>query len=326
MKQGEIMKMKMGPKMKKALNIFLKTVGVIAVAIVLFLVVTSTVNVISTKSETAKIQSYGQLVPVDGKKMNVMIQGDGEETVVLLPGYGTASPALDFKLLIDELSSHYRVVAVEPFGYGLSDGTKKERTTENIISEVHEALQQLNIDRYVLGGHSIAGIYGIAYVNKYPNEVTGFVGVDTSVPTQAGMDAKLPIKGFAFLEKAGLVRLIKKVGSDPYTGLAYDEQTKEQMRLISNKNSNNSTNLDEMQHIASNFEGAKGLTFPKELPLIFFIDANNTANQGWQQLHEDQIKDSVHGKVVPLPGSHYLHHTKYKEIAEGFKEFMEQAK
>jgi 2-hydroxy-6-oxonona-2,4-dienedioate hydrolase len=320
------MKMKMGPKMKKALTIILKTVGVIAVAIVLFLVVLSTVNVISKKSEAGRIQSYGQLVPVDGKKMNVMIQGDGEETLVLLPGYGTASPALDFKLLIDELSPYYRVVAVEPFGYGLSDGTKKERTTENIISEVHEALQQLNIDRYMLGGHSIAGIYGLAYVNKYPNEVSAFVGVDTSVPTQAGMDVKFPLKTFSFLEKSGLVRLIKKVSGDPYAGLAFDEQTKEQMRMISNKNSNSATSLNEMKNIYPNFVGARKLTFPKELPLIFFIDANNTANKGWQTLHDEQIKDSVHGKVVALPGSHYLHHTKFKEIASGLREFLAEAK
>lgn len=99
-------------------------------------------NVISSNAEAKRIEPYGQHVSVDGKNMNVFIQGDGPDTVVLLPGFGTASPALDFKLLIDELSPHYKVVVVEPFGYGLSDATKKERTSENIVSEIHEALQQ----------------------------------------------------------------------------------------------------------------------------------------------------------------------------------------
>ncbi len=55
------------------------------------------------------MQSYGQHVSVDGKQMNVSIQGQGEETVVILSGFGTAAPALDFKPLIAELSPYYKV-------------------------------------------------------------------------------------------------------------------------------------------------------------------------------------------------------------------------
>lgn len=57
--------------------------------------------------------------------MNVLIQGQGTETVVLLPGFGTGTPALDFKPLVEELSPFYKVVVIEPFGYGLSDITEK---------------------------------------------------------------------------------------------------------------------------------------------------------------------------------------------------------
>ncbi|MBN3523646.1 alpha/beta fold hydrolase [Paenibacillus apiarius] len=312
--------------MKKALLIILKSIGVIAIAIVLFLAIVFIVNIVCNKSEQGKIEPYGQSVTVDGKKMNVLIQGKGEETVVLLPGYGTAAPALDFKLLVDELSPFYKVVVIEPFGYGLSDETEKERSTEHIVSEIHEALQQLNINRFTLMGHSIAGIYGLDYVNKYPNEVSAFVGIDSSVPTQPGMDVKFPLKTFKFLKQSGLLRLVKKVSGDPYASLAFDDKTKEQMSMISNRNGNNATTLNEMKHISSNFKGAQHLTFPKNLPLIFFIQANNTSVKGWIPLHEEQVKDSVHGKVMKLEGEHYLHHTKSKEIAENFRKFMEEIK
>lgn len=313
-----------GTKTKKVRNLVLKIIGAIVIAIVLFLGIVYITKVISSHSEAKRIEPYGQYVSVDGKNMNVFIQGEGEETVVLMPGYGTAAPALDFKLLIDELSPFYKVVAVEPFGYGLSDATEKERTTENIVSEVHEALQQLNIDRYTLMGHSIAGIYGIDYVNKYSDEVTAFVGIDSSVPTQPGMDAKLPINMFAFLEKSGLLRLITKLSGDSYAGLAFDDQTVEQMKLISNKNMYTPTTLNEMEHISSNFKEAQALTFPKDLPLLLFVQANNEGVEGWIPLHEGQIKDSVHGKVVTMDGSHYLHHTHFKEIAEDFRAFMKE--
>ncbi|QOS78853.1 alpha/beta hydrolase [Paenibacillus sp. JNUCC31] len=326
MTQPEEKKVKNGSKAKKVRNIILKILGAIVIAIILFLGIVYITNVISTNSEAKKIEPYGQHVSVDGKNMNVFIQGEGKETIVLLPGYGTATPALDFKLLIDELSPYYKVVAVEPFGYGLSDETEKERTTENIVSEVHEALLQLNINKYILMGHSITGIYGIDYVNKYPNEVTAFVGIDSSVPTQPGMDVKFPTKMFGFLKKSGLQRLVVKFGGDPYAGLPFDEHTVEQMKMLSNKNSNSSTMLNEMEHISSNFKGAQGLTFPKELPLLLFVQANNEDIKGWIPLHEGQIKDSVHGKVITMDGTHYLHHTQFKKIAEDVRAFMNEAK
>ncbi|MEK4661047.1 alpha/beta hydrolase [Priestia sp. FSL H7-0729] len=327
MTQPEGKKAKNRSRVKKVRNIILKVLGAIVIAIILFLGIVYITNVISSNSEAKKIEPYGQHVSVDGKNMNVFIQGEGKETIVLLPGYGTATPVLDFKLLIDQLSPYYKVVAVEPFGYGLSDETEKERTTENIVSEVHEALQQLDIHQYMLMGHSIAGIYGIDYVNKYPDEVTAFVGIDSSVSTQPSItDAKFPLKTFAFLRNTGLLRLMMKAGADPYEGLAFDEQTVKQMKMISNKNMYNTTSLNEMDHIYSNFKGAQGLSFPNDLPLLLFVQANNEGVEGWIPLHEGQIKDSVHGKVVTMDGSHYLHHTQFKKIAEDVRAFMNEAK
>ncbi|WP_379163758.1 alpha/beta fold hydrolase [Paenibacillus sp. sgz5001063] len=311
--------------MRKILRIVLKFLAGLVIAIALFLAIVYVVNLISNKSEQGKIQPYGQLVPVDGKNMNVLIQGKGEETVVLLPGYGTGAPALDFKPLVEELSPFYKVVVIEPFGYGLSDRTGKERSTANIVSEIHAALQQLQIDHYTLMGHSIAGIYGLDYVNKYADEVNAFVGIDSSVPTQGGMDEELPVKTLELLDKSGLMRLLKKISGDPYAGLPFDTEIKEQMRMISNKNSSNATVMNEMEHISSNFEAAKALTFPKNLPLLLFVQANNTDVEGWLPLHEGQVKDSVHGKVITLEGGHYLHHTRYKEIARDFRAFMEES-
>lgn len=313
---------KTGTKNRKKRHLWLKIIGGILGALVLFMGITFVVNVISNGVEKKKIESYGQYVNVDGKKMNVLIQGSGEQTIVLLPGQGTPSPALDFKLLIDELSPDYKVVAIEPFGYGLSDETGKERTTENIVSEVHEAVQQLGIDRYVLMGHSITGLYGVSYVNNYPDEVLAFVGIDSSVPNQPGMDVKLPLKSMQFLQKSGLMRLLKKVSGDPYQSLAFDEHTKEQMNLISNQVTSNRTMIDELKHLGSNFKNAEKLTYPHDLPVLLFVQSNNEQNKLWVPLHEEQAKQSAQGKMIPMEGSHYLHHTKFKEIAQEFKEYM----
>jgi len=310
--------------MKKIFRILLKTIAVIGLTIVLLLAIVFIVNIICNKIEQGKIEHYGQLITVNEGKMNVTIQGKGAETIVLLPGFGTAAPTLDFKPLIEELTPHYRVVSIEPFGYGLSDDTDKERSTDNIVSEIHEALQALKIDRYMLMGHSIAGIYGLDYVNKYPNEVTAFVGIDSSVPTQDGMDTKFPIKSLQLLKKTGIARVLIKFSDDPYAGLPYDDDTKEQIRMITNKNFYNTSTSNELTNIEMNFIAAKNVTFPKDLPLLLFVQAKSEGiEKNWIPLHEEQVKNSVHGKVITLDGDHYLHHTRSQEIVENLKEFMD---
>jgi len=319
----EKMKLRMG----KPLIFMLKAIGVIVIAIALFLAIVFIVNIVCNKFEQGKIGSYGQPVTVDGKDMNVFIQGEGEETIVLLPGYGTAAPALDFKPLIDELSPFYKVVVIEPFGYGLSDLTEKERSTENIVSEIHEALQQLQIERYILMGHSISGLYGLDYVNKYPDEVSAFVGLDSSVPTisEKKIDSSI-IRTIKLLKKSGLARLQVKLSDDPYAELPYDEKTKEQLKILKHKNMYNPSQLNEAEMMYENFKAAKNLSFPKNLPVIFFIQANHPVTDRWVPEHQKQIKDSVHGKVMTFEGDHYLYRTKAQEIVENFRAYMDQIK
>jgi pimeloyl-ACP methyl ester carboxylesterase len=257
--------------------------------------------------------------------MNVMIQGQGEETVVLLPGFGTAAPGIDFKPLVDELSPFYKVVVIEPFGYGLSDITEKERTVDNIVSELHEALQQLKIDRYILMGHSISGIYGLDYVNKYKNEVSAFVGIDSSVPAQGAGEA-LPTAALKSLKQSGFFRLLVKIDPNQILSPNVDDKTKEQNRMITLKNMMNPNIINEAEHFPSNFKATETLKFPKDLPVLFFLVKDTTDVEGWEALHEDQIKDSLQGKMILLEGDHYLHHTRSKEIVQNFRSFMNETK
>ncbi|ODP28176.1 alpha/beta hydrolase [Paenibacillus sp. PK4536] len=310
--------------MKRLLKFMLKAIAVVVVLIVIFLGTVYTVNVFASKSEQSKIQPYGQSVAVDGKNMNVMIQGEGKETIVLIPGFGTASPALDFKPLIDQLSSHYKVVVVEPFGYGLSDVTDKPRTVDNITNEIHEALQQLKINKYILMGHSISGIYGLDYVNKYPNEVTAFAGIDTSFPTQP--TEVMDTESISILKKSGFYRLLVKLNPSQIMTPDVDEATKEQIKMITLKNMMNPDIVSEAQLLPTNFKAVQGLQFPKNLPVIFFLVKDDPDIKNWTTQHEEQIKNSLHGKIILLEGTHYLHYTQSKVMADDLKSFIDSTK
>ncbi|MDI2035751.1 putative aminoacrylate hydrolase RutD [Paenarthrobacter nitroguajacolicus] len=287
----------------------------VGAVLALGLATTTVLNVVASESESSKIESYGQRVDVDGRKINVLVTGSGLKDVVLLPGFGTSSPVLDFAPLVRDLAKDHRVIVVEPLGYGLSDGTDRERTTENIVQEVHGALQALQVNRYILMGHSIAGLYGIDYANRYPEEVSAFVGIDTSVPGQPGMDTQFPTGLMSAAKNLGLLRVLTAAGnSNP--GTAYTDYARDQMQMLTNRNSMSPTYLNEMGHIATNFQRALGTSFPKELPLLLFVVAENKKTPEWLELHQRQAASVTDGTVVPLPGEHYLHHTHAGEIAD----------
>lgn len=318
------------PARKRRGRTFLKVAafsiaGLVAVVGVA-LAVTSISNAVATSAEAKEIEPYGQKVDVDGKKMNVVVSGQGDQTIVLLPGFGTSSPALDFGPLTEKLDARYRTVVVEPFGYGLSDQTDRPRTSANIVTEVHDALGELDIHRYILMGHSIAGIYGLEYANAYPDEVTAFVGIDSSVPTQPGMDDELPIGAMQAMKSLGLMRVLTGLAGDPYAGASFSEDAKKQMTMLSMQNSLSPTYVDETEHFSQNFRDAQRLTFPRDLPVLLFVQDDNTDVKGWMTLHEEQAASVDRGEVVPLPGEHYLHHTQSAEIAQSTERFLNETR
>jgi len=309
--------------MHKLARFTLVSAGTVVGLLALGLGTTATVNAVASASEASELVTYGETVRVDGKRMNVGISGDGPTTIVLLPGLGTASPVLDFAPLVADLDDDYRVVVVEPFGYGLSDQTDAPRTAAAIAGEVHEAVRALGIDSYALAGHSIAGIYGLEYVDRFRAEVTAFVGIDSSVPDQPGSSDPTAVDGMDALKNLGLLRLLTSLAPGMYDDLdAYDEQAKRQLAILGNRNAMTPTLIDEIERTPDNFASVRDLAFPRDLPLLEFVVADGPEVTGWADLHEEQVASVDRGELVLIDGGHYLHHTASAEIAAGMREFL----
>ena len=97
------------------------------------------------------LNPIGQFVEVDGKNMNVYIEGSGNKTIVFLSGGGTASPVLDFKSLYSLLSDSYKIVVVEKFGYGFSDDyPDRNRDIDTILDDTRTALSKTELKITIL--------------------------------------------------------------------------------------------------------------------------------------------------------------------------------
>ena len=120
-------------------------------------------DVVLTARERADHPAPGQLVDVDGHKMHVHTTGQGDTSIVLLPGLAVPAPDLDFEPLVRELSGWATVTVVEPFGYGWSDVTDSSMLPRDIARDVHTALHAAGVKGpYVLMGRFPGFIYGFS--------------------------------------------------------------------------------------------------------------------------------------------------------------------
>lgn len=315
-------------------KVSLKVIVVLCLLLITSIAVLAAVHQILKAMERSKYPAPGELVKVDGRKMHVYSSGSGSKTIVLLGGYGTGSPVVDFSPLIKELSKNYKVVVVENFGYGWSDVTKTPRTAANIVKETRTALEEAGIKPpYILMPHSIGGIYGLYYANTYPEEVGGIIGIDTSVPAQIKViSSGSKMSKLAELEEiTGYIRIKTKLepssviagpGASAYTG---DEI--KLMRLMYCWHANNISLINEANMIYANFKTVQDMKYPDSVPVLNFLSKETTEGfaglgMDWVSMHEELVTDSADSKSVILEGGHYLHRTCSERMAEDVRGFL----
>ena len=168
---------------KKSVN---KTFVVIIVLLILYVVglaINSFKNNVGSKKaiETYK-EKYISYTDVYGKKMAAYIVGEGKDTLVFMRGNNDPCPSLSMRLLADELSDNYKVVVLDYLGTGFSDKPDTERTSKNIVKEIHEGLKGFGIeDKYILVPQYISGVYAQEYVKQYKDEIKGIIAIETEI-------------------------------------------------------------------------------------------------------------------------------------------------
>lgn len=294
------------------------------------------IEAIRRRCERRRYPPTGFFVEVGGRKMHVYTEGDGQKTLVFLPGLGTASPIYDFMPLLARLRGQFRCVVPEPFGYGFSDLTSAPRTALNIVAEIREGLLAAGFKPpYVLFGHSIAGIYMLTWAAHYPSEVEAVIGDDTSVP----MQVEDPVLNRP-LRCTGLLRLLNRCGAlRLYNRMPAVSKRLEHMgsgdparcaavRSLAGRNTANRSILDEALRVTQNCRAAQRLHFPKACRLLHLVAQSNVdslpdgVQLDWLAEHQKQTLSVNEGRCVVLPGEHYLHWTQADAMAREIRAFL----
>jgi pimeloyl-ACP methyl ester carboxylesterase len=111
-------------------------------------------------------------VKFEGIAVKYSVEGKGMP-VVLLHGYLLSGDA--WRPLSDLLAATFRVISVDIPGHGGSGVAGDTHTMEFIAEAVRTVLNDACENKVLLAGHSLGGYAALAFAEKYPEMLTGYV-------------------------------------------------------------------------------------------------------------------------------------------------------
>ncbi len=275
--------------------------------------------------ELVGMKPYGRLANVHGQKMHIYSLGDGEETIVLLPGLGVPLPSADFGPLMRELSRKYSVVSIEYFGTGFSDRTEIPRTNENYTGEIREVLSSAGFfPPYILMPHSASGIYSEYYATKYSEEVSAIIMLDTTSSAEKGAEVPRFLYQLGRLQQAnGFGRILNSIIA-PRLLKEENGYTRQEIRDYRKflNHALNDTIIDQNIRFNDNILEVMGMEFPEGIPVLKIVPEGTVRQVGkkYQEDHMKRLGKSSGYRIVA--GSHFLYQTDSVVIHEMTTDFL----
>ncbi len=224
--------------MKKAIKSTGRILLIFLLLLLLFTLITFLIHRVKTNQEVSLLKEKGYYNPVSvgDYSLNVAAFGNanGSHTIVSLAGLGMGDYSVAERKMTAALEKDNRVVFIDRAGYGFSDDTNHEMTTENIVEDYRKALQNAGIKApYILMPHSIGGAYANYWSSKYPDEIEAVIFVDGTQLSENAFDDE-PESTVSFSDKA--LVFLAKLGFSRYAirqnyYLLPDNYSEEEQRL-----------------------------------------------------------------------------------------------
>ncbi len=152
------------------------------------------------------------IIEVDGLKINYKITGDGEDTAVVLQGWGTTMELYD--IVGDILSGGMKVVQFDLPGFGGSDEPPEPWDVAAFADFFCDFMKAIGIQKATLMGHSYGGrvIIDLATRESLPFEIKNIVLIDSAgIMPERSAKQKARIKMYKTIKKIADIEIIYKL-------------------------------------------------------------------------------------------------------------------
>ncbi|VEF49119.1 alpha/beta hydrolase fold protein [Bacillus freudenreichii] len=283
-----------------------------------------------SNSSFSKYPPVGELIDIGDYQLHMYATGKKTDlpTIILESGSGTPSSVSDWRYIQPELAKSTRVITYDRAGYGWSDQAHNDRTSDQIINDLHKMLEVSNEKGpFILVGHSFGGFNMQLFAHRYPNQVAGMVLLDSSL---IGKSPEVTDSALFFqesLRELGVMRLMGNLGILPVPEAAMsDERSKEFLyRSFYNEDQKSEikfmTTTDEKQ-LKLVHEAGFG-----DLPLMILSSrAEEKEHKDWQTSQDALLQLSTNSqRHIVEHSSHYIHHDQPTVVIDSILKISEKA-
>lgn len=265
------------------------------------------------------------MIDLGDYRVHVYSEGENEKapTLVFLSGSATVAPVYDFKALYSRISDEYQIAVVEKAGYGYSDIVEVDRDVASMVMEVRSALNGAGIEApYVLLPHSMSGLEAIYWVQNYPDEISGIIGIDMAVPDAYDKEYNLIIsKTMMTLGRASVkLGLLRIPGIYPLNEAPLTEKEAKQQRLLMYRNAVNPVYIAEGQKVYENAQTVK-TGGAISCPVLMFCSDGTEIGDFWIPTQE-KFAEENQAKIICFDCGHYIHYYKSEEMVDHIESFL----
>ena len=303
----------------------------------------------SSKEAEPKLEEYKAeltYVTAGGTDVAAYMAGDGDYTVVLLGADDDPCSTLYLRPLADKLTDTYRVVIIDYPGKGYSGESDAERTTEYFADMIHETLEGLDVtDNIIIVPIQLSAIYAYRYIEKYPEGLAGFVGVDAVVPAiaQRFMDGNYSsvdeyrwfmkrMKRYDLIQQKLLITTGYISFQLPvYDYMFYGSGMKEYYPVMEEmhiRRYSQPGHLDEIGNVYDNCMAVEGYKFPADFHAAFLLDnlirENEYYGLNWENEYNKIISNPDMQSITIVDGNPYVIYYNPAVIAKLIDEFTGQ--
>ena len=258
-------------------------------------------------------------------RMYIDCRGEARPTVLIDVGIGVASAS--WLSIVEAVAPHARACVYDRSGYGYSGSGPGERTTKQIVEELHDLVDVAHIPGpYILVGHSFGGFTARYFAAKYPKETVGLVLVDSSHPDQ--------IKRLAALDSNTAKRYRERRGSrqDGWGQLSREEET---WQYLNTSRKATFAQMAELRYFAKSARQVSATRLDRMLPLAVVTRGKQqlptilglSMEKEWQDMQQQLTRLTGHSwQQIVKDSGHDIHKDAPEELARVILQIISKAK
>ena len=269
------------------------------------------------------LKPNGEFVTIEGHRIHIFRTGDiNRPKLLFMSGSGTSAPVYDFKILYEKLSSDYRIIVIEKFGYGYSDLYDGPQDIDSLVEQQRSVLQIIGEEGpFILLPHSYSGLEAIRWRQRYPEDIKAIVGLDMATPVTYLEWGEEELSKRA--KQMQTIQRLAQKGLLNWYPLSKRSLTKEeiiQQKLLWRRNAMNDCVITGARVVVAN---AKVIAESGDIdcPILLFVSNGKEVTKNWIE-HEKDFAKRTKAEYVQLDCGHYIHYYESERIKNEICKFV----